>query len=293
MDNPPSGFLNINKPCGPSSHDIISQLRRITGIRRIGHTGTLDPLATGVLPVCIGRATRLSEYLFGADKRYRAWIRLGESTNTYDSEGESLVRADCSHVTRVDIEVTLALFLGEVCQTVPRFSAVKRGGRKLYEMARKGEEFTPPSRTVQIHELHLLAWQPPDLNLDILCSAGTYIRSLAHDIGQQLAVGAHLTALERVTSGFFHLVNAIPPEYLERSPDWTAALIPPHLPFAAWLQLDLTVEESIAIRNGRPIKQKQPYTDDQQAITLYKGQLVAIVKALDSAWKPIKVLQPN
>lgn len=288
----PAGFLNIHKPSGPTSHDIVASVRRVTGIRRIGHAGTLDPLATGVLPLCVGRATRLSEYLLGADKRYRARVRLGESTNTYDAEGETTSRADASGITRDDVLSALCQFRGLIEQTAPRYSAIKHGGRKLYELARAGENFTPPSRSVCISELALRAWQPPELELETLCTAGTYIRSLAHDLGAALGVGAHLVALERVGSGRFQVADAIRPAALECTPDWRSHLIPPEWPFADWLKLSLNVAETAAIRNGRSIVSEQAADKGQLALAMRAGQLIAVLKALDSGWKPIKVLLP-
>ena len=288
----PAGFLNIHKPRGPTSHDIITRLRRITGIRRIGHTGTLDPLATGVLPICVGRATRLSEYLLGADKRYRAWLRLGESTSTYDTEGEITSIADASHITRDDVLSTLSQFHGQIEQTVPKYSAIKRGGRKLYELARAGKNFTPPSRSVRIHELTLLTWQPPELELETLCSAGTYIRSLAHDLGMALDVGAHIVSLERVTSGRFQIMDGIRPAVLEGISDWRTHLLPPEWPFADWLKLSLNATEAAAVRNGQSIVSEQAIAKGELALAMSAGQLIAVVRALDSSWKPIKVLLP-
>lgn len=286
------GFLNINKPSGPTSHDVISQLRQITGIRRLGHTGTLDPLATGVLPICVGRATRLSEYLLGADKRYRAWIRLGESTSTFDAEGETTSSSEAFHLSKDEILVVLSEFLGQIIQTVPMYSAIKRGGTRLYELARKGIHFSPPKRTVKIHDLTLIDWQPPDLKLDIFCTSGTYIRSLAHDIGLRLGVGAHLTALMRLASGPFQLSNSVLPAALEASSDWSTYLIKPEWPFRDWPQLSLSIHEASSIRNGQKIVSKQRSIEGSLALAMFEGQLIAIVKAIDSVWKPVKVLNP-
>lgn len=207
----------IDKPVGPTSFDVVARLRRAARQRRIGHGGTLDPIASGVLPVFLGRATRLARFSSDAGKEYRATIRLGVETTTYDSEGETVAVADASHVSRSTVEAALDGFKGEIDQQPPMYSAIQIGGQRLYELARKGQEVARPVRRVTIHEIRLIGFQPPDLVIDVVCSKGTYIRSLAHDLGSALGLGAHLSGLRRTRSGAFTVDQAVPLEAVERT----------------------------------------------------------------------------
>jgi len=202
------GFLIIDKPRGVTSHDVVQRVRRALHVKQVGHTGTLDPLATGVLVICVGVATRVSEYLLGHDKAYRATIRLGVETDTYDATGE-VVATHAVNVERADLEEALARFVGPLQQVPPMHSAIKRDGQKLYELARAGIEVEREARPVVIHSIELLGYQAPDVTIDVRCSAGTYIRSLAHDLGAALGTGAHLNALRRTQVGPFGLDQAI------------------------------------------------------------------------------------
>lgn len=203
------GFLNVYKPRGLTSHDVVARLRRITKIKQIGHTGTLDPFAEGVLPICIGRATRLIEYL-ADDKAYEGTIQFGFSTNTYDLEGE-VVNTSQTKVTQEDVERALNGFRGEIEQIPPVFSAIKVNGKKLYEYARKGEDVEVPSRKVTIYKLELLSFDEETQQARVLieCSKGTYIRSIANDLGEALGVFGHLVKLVRVKAGFFELDTTV------------------------------------------------------------------------------------
>ncbi|MGH2537660.1 MAG: tRNA pseudouridine(55) synthase TruB, partial [Candidatus Promineifilaceae bacterium] len=220
-----AGLLVLDKPAGPTSHDVIQQLRRLTGVRRIGHAGTLDPLASGVLLVCLGRAARLLEYLVGLDKTYWAALRLGQTTDTYDAEGQLTAERPVD-LGRAEIEAALAAFRGPIAQRPPMYSALKLGGRPLYQLARQGLEVERPPRQVMIHSLDLLDWRPPRLELRLACSSGAYIRSLAHDLGQALGPGAHLAALRREAVGDFGLDEATQPDALTPA-GWRADLQPP------------------------------------------------------------------
>ena len=185
------GILIIDKPSGLTSHDVVNRVRRATKIRQVGHAGTLDPMATGVLVVCVGQATRVSEYLLGHDKAYRATIRLGIETNTYDADGEIVATHDVN-VDRAEVERALAQFVGEIQQVPPMYSAIKREGQKLYELARQGIEIERAARSVIVHSIELRDYQAPDATIDVQCSAGTYIRSIAHDLGTALGHGRAL-----------------------------------------------------------------------------------------------------
>ncbi|PZV04918.1 MAG: tRNA pseudouridine(55) synthase TruB [Leptolyngbya sp.] len=205
------GFLNFYKPQGISSHDCVGAVRRLTGIKKVGHGGTLDPLAEGVLPIAVGRATRLLPYL-PEGKAYRAVIRFGLTTTTDDLEGEILTQQAADRLTVEDIAACLPKFEGAIAQVPPAFSAIQVQGQRLYDLARKGRVVTPPSRTVTIHNLAVQHWQPgeqPELTLDIDCGPGTYIRSIARDLGDRLGTGATLAHLTRTRSGGFDASHSL------------------------------------------------------------------------------------
>lgn len=204
------GFLNVYKPKGKTSHDVVAILRRVTKVKQIGHTGTLDPFAEGVLPICIGKATRLIEYL-NEQKVYAGTIQLGKATTTYDIEGEVVKESD-KIVSLEEIETCLKNFEGEILQTPPIYSAIKVNGKKLYEYAREGKEVKILPRKVNIREIKILNYnlEKKQLELYISCSKGTYIRSIAHDLGEMLGTYGYLTKLVRVQAGDFCIDKSIP-----------------------------------------------------------------------------------
>ena len=210
------GIFNLNKPLGMTSHDVVARVRRLAHQRRVGHAGTLDPGASGVLPVCLGQATRVVEYLSESGKRYRATVILGTVTDTYDAEGE-VIRSAPVHVTREELEAALPAFLGPQMQLPPLYSAIKVAGQPLYKLARAGVEVQLQPRPIEIYVLDLIDWQPPALTLDVECSKGTYIRSLAYDLGERLGCGAHLGGLVRLRSGPFTLDESLTLEELARA----------------------------------------------------------------------------
>lgn len=212
------GILLLDKPRGYTSNRALQRAKRLLGAAKAGHTGSLDPLATGVLPLCFGEATKLSQFLLDADKRYRATFQLGVTTTTFDSEGEVLqVRAVA--VDRRGFERTLNNFRGEIEQVPPMYSALKRDGRPLYELARQGQDVERLPRRVWITELVLRSFEGGRAEVDIACSKGTYIRSLAHDIGEQLGCGAHVLELRRTAVGDLTVDQAVTLDWLERMPD--------------------------------------------------------------------------
>jgi tRNA pseudouridine55 synthase len=222
------GLLVIDKPEGPTSHDIVAQVRRLLNTPRVGHTGTLDPMATGVLPLVLGRATRLARFLTSSDKQYRAVVRLGQATETYDRLGETVGPALGVQVTADDIEARLEAFRGEIVQTPPSYSAKKIGGVSAHRLARRGEAVTPAAVTVTVRALTLAAWDGVDtVTLDVRCSAGFYVRSLAHDLGQALGCGAHLAALRRTASGDFTEQAALRLDPLQPDADAARAAVIP------------------------------------------------------------------
>ena len=240
----PSGLLIIDKPAGPTSHDVVDRARRVAGTRRVGHAGTLDPLASGLLLVGVGRATRLIEYLVGLDKVYETTVRLGQATTTYDAEGEVIAEKPVT-VGATASRAALDACRGPIRQRVPPFSAVKRDGQPLYKRARRGETIDLPEREVTIRALDLLAYEPPLLTLRITSSSGTYIRSLAHDLGAARGCGGHVVALRRTAVGRFTLTEAVPLAELSTG-NLAAHLLPPE---AAVIHLPrLEVGESEAMR---------------------------------------------
>ncbi|MEL6344789.1 MAG: tRNA pseudouridine(55) synthase TruB [Myxococcota bacterium] len=199
------GFLVFDKPAGITSHDVVLMLRAVTGIKKIGHTGTLDPFATGALPVAIGPATRLIQYLDEDHKVYDALLSLGVATETGDPEGDPIEQADVPPLTSAEIEAACAMFIGEQMQIPPKYSAIKHKGRPLYAYAREGIDVEIPPRPIRIDRITLLQWAPPRLRLRIVCGKGTYIRALAVDLGRALGTVAHLEQLRREESGPFTL----------------------------------------------------------------------------------------
>jgi tRNA pseudouridine55 synthase len=249
------GILIIDKPAGLTSHDVVKRVRRATQLRQVGHAGTLDPLATGVLVVCVGQATRVSEYLLGHDKAYRAKIRLGIETSTYDAGGEVTATREVN-IDRAEVERTLAQFSGEIQQVPPMVSAIKREGQKLYELARQGIEIEREARAVIVHSIELLDYQAPDATIDVRCSAGTYIRSIAHDLGTAFDTGAHVIELRRTASGPFTIDQAIPLESLEaaaREGQWHTRLHAIDEALSDWPLVVLGEPERIRAVNGAPI----------------------------------------
>lgn len=205
-----NGVLVVDKPAGPTSHDVVDRVRRALHERRIGHTGTLDPFATGVLVLCVGQATRLARFLTQGEKTYEARVRLGQATDTDDCTGEPLGAERPVAVSRARLLEALAALTGEIGQVPPAFSAKSVGGRRLYELARRGVAVERAPSVVSVYALDLQAFESPELALVVRCSAGTYVRALARDLGEALGTGAHLIALRRTCSSGFGLEQAVP-----------------------------------------------------------------------------------
>jgi tRNA pseudouridine55 synthase len=213
------GYLNINKPQGWSSTDVVRKLKGITRAKKIGHGGTLDPLATGVLPICVGSATRFADTVLLGTKSYRITMVLGSSTNTYDSTGEVTAEADWSKVTREDVIASLDEFRGKFDQIPPMFSALHHNGKRLYELARKGIEVERPARPVETMSLDVVEFNAPEVVIDVECGHGFYARTLAHDIGERLGTHAHLTNLVRTHAGAFNLEDTVTIEQVSEAAD--------------------------------------------------------------------------
>lgn len=286
------GLIIVDKPVGPTSHNIVTLVRRGTKIRKVGHAGTLDPRASGVLVLCLGAATRLSEYLSTSTKTYEAVVRWGASTRTYDSDGE--VTHSTGKVPSLrQIEALLPEFVGEIDQSPPPFSAIKVGGKKAYDLARSGEEVDLTPRKVHIHRLEIRSYRPPDLSLLVECSAGTYIRSLAHDLGERLGMGAHLASLRRTKAGPFTLEEAVALPRLEVSfltGKWEQYVRPAvdALPEFPSIQLDAEALEKV--RFGHRIPAEPGSSGMAKAVTP-EGELVAVLEAVEGGteWHPRKV----
>lgn len=297
---PMDGIAVINKAAGMTSHDVVARVRRLIGQRRVGHAGTLDPAATGVLPVLLGHATRVAEYLSDSGKAYRATIRFGVQTTTYDAEGDITGEAPVD-LTLEGIERALPDFLGEQDQLPPVFSAIKRGGIPLYARARAGEAIDVVPRRIRIDALRVIAWTRPDLTLDVECGKGTYIRSLAHDLGQRLGPGAHLAGLVRTRSGPFTLGQAITLEELDTAladGSWRDRLFATDEALLEWRAAILGEHNSARLRTGQRIRFERHPTAllpvEDELIRAYStdGRFLGIMRwsGADQDWRPHKTL---
>jgi len=250
------GIININKPPGKTSFSVVAVIKRLSGERRVGHAGTLDPAATGVLPVCLGRGTRFIEFLVDTTKSYRACIELGVTTDTYDGEGRITREADPSNIRREQVLSALEAFRGSIEQTPPMFSAVKHHGQPLYKLARAGIEVERKSRIAQIHRLELVGWQPPLVTLEVECGKGTYIRSLAHDLGRDLGCGAYLKSLVRTRCGIFEVESAVDMPRLEeafRYGYWTNFVYPVDMMLRHQVAVVVNSDTEATIRQGKGV----------------------------------------
>lgn len=293
--NNTDGVLIIDKPGDWTSHDVVAKTRGLTRIRQIGHAGTLDPMATGVLVLCIGKATRLLEYLIGQPKSYQAEITLGSATDTYDAEGEVTARRPVPDLTTDDLEQALVPFRGEIMQVPPAYSAIKRDGVASYTRARRGEDVQLEPRPVTIYGLDLLAFDGVTLQLYVTCSAGTYIRSLAHDLGAALGCGAHLSALRRSAVAGFTLEQATTLERLAAAAaigQWTQFLLPPDSAVAHLPMVVLPSESVTHLLHGRSVPAEAGEANGPVRAYDTVGNLLAIVSYQPSrrTWKPLKVL---
>ena len=208
--DPFDGILIVDKPAGPTSHDVVDCIRRRFAFKKVGHGGTLDPAATGLLIILLGRGTRLSERFMSSDKTYEGTLRLGMSTDTQDAEGRPIREADPSGVTQEQLLAEMGRFKGDLYQIPPMVSAIKQGGVPLYKMARRGQEVERQPRLIHIYEFRLLGFETPRATFILRCTKGTYVRTICHDIGEALGCGAHLEQLRRTASGAFDVSRAIP-----------------------------------------------------------------------------------
>ncbi len=302
--------INIYKPKGITSHDVVSRLRRIYGLKKIGHLGTLDPLAEGVLPLCLGQATRLIEY-FPSGKRYTAEVTLGQTTTTLDSEGEVLSEVDCSNLdlSEVRLESVLAQFRGIIQQQVPLYSAVHVGGKKLYELARQGKTADLPVREAVIDALTCLSIDRgtpahPVLTLDIQCGSGTYIRSLARDIGEALGCGAYMSGLVRTEHGQFKVADSVALDTLQQSETPAAYLQDPSVYLGLPMLPLANEQEAQKLWNGMKVL---PSADYESAVgntglklkpnalylATWQDKPLGVVQCVSHWLKPVKIFHLN
>ncbi len=291
------GILVVAKEPGPTSHDIVALIRRLTGVKRVGHGGTLDPFAAGVLPVFVGHATRLVEYHLTDDKEYRALVCFGARSTTDDLDGE-LTPTDGPTLTRRAVEEALEGFRGTIDQTPPDYSAVRVAGRKAYELARHGEKPTLKARTVTIHRLELTGWDDTDparpvATIEVRCSAGTYIRAIARDLGESLGSGAYLGALTRTASGPFHIDAARPLDELRTALTdgrVNEVLLPMDTGLDSYPSLTLTDTDVASLARGQYVR-RSPEAPEEGLVRVRdgSGRLVAIARAERGQLKPEKV----
>lgn len=257
---PLDGILLFDKPQGMSSNQALQKVRWLFQAEKAGHTGSLDPLATGLLPICFGEATKFSQHLLDADKVYRARMRLGQKTTTADAEGEVIAEQPVPRLTRAEIDAVLTNFRGNLTQVPSMFSALKKDGRPLYELARQGIEVEREARSIRIDRLDILQVEPEFWDIEVACSKGTYIRNLVEDIGDALGCGAHVAALRRLASGPFSLHGGVTLEDLERLAGeggleaLDRLLLPPWAAVDDYPKLELTETASFYLLRGQPVQ---------------------------------------
>ncbi len=288
-----NGIFNVNKPAGMTSHDVVATIRRASQAPRVGHAGTLDPLATGVLLICMGQGTRIAEYLSDHDKKYRARIRLGVETDTYDAAG-TVIAEQPVHVTRDQVETALQGFVGKLSQAPPAYSAIKQAGVPLYKLARQGVEVETAPRQVEIYSIGLLDFAPPEVEIEVHCSKGTYIRSLAHDLGEKLGCGAHITALARTAIGHFTLEDSVGLEPLREALVQGYAGQFLHPLDEALLDFEaIVVEPDVAkrLQQGNPLTSERDHLTPLLRVYSQSGQLIGLLERGETPglWKPKKV----
>ena len=274
----------MDKPAGPTSHDVVARVRRVFGIRAVGHAGTLDPFATGLLVLVLGAATRLARFVEAEPKTYLATARLGVRTATDDATGEVVERTEPAAWPPVAaVERELERFVGTQPQRPPAYSAKLVGGQRSYRLARKGADVALEPVEVTVHRIGLTDYRPPLVSFRATVSSGTYVRALGRDLGTALGTGAHLTALRREAIGGFHVAQAVPLDRLE-----SGALIPPESLVARLAQVELRDDETVAVSHGRAVLRDSPTTGE--AALLAGGRLVAVARAVPGGWHPSVVL---
>lgn len=289
-----SGVVLLDKPLGLSSNQAMQRVKHLYQAEKAGHTGSLDPLATGLLPICLGEATKFANFLLDADKTYLATVKLGITTTSADAEGEVIAQKPVD-VTLQQVESVLHQFIGDIEQTPPIYSALKVDGKPLYAYARAGQEVEIKSRYVSIHQIHLEHFEADELVFTVTCSKGTYIRTLAQDIGAKLGCGAHLKGLRRLTSGTFDLQDALPLEVLSELSleELDAKLLPIDIKIQHLPKLTLNAEQTDIIQHGQAIKPNQEIIFNE-FIRLYdmSGEFIGLAqKQADGKLHPKRLLR--
>jgi tRNA pseudouridine55 synthase len=287
---PLDGILVLDKPAGVSSNRALQMVKRLYGAAKAGHTGSLDPLATGVLPLCFGEATKFSQFLLDADKAYESTFVLGVATDTGDAEGQVLETIDASAVTEADVAVALEAFRGEIEQVPSMYSALKHQGQPLYKLARQGKEVERKARRVVIKRLELRAFRAgthPEVDIYLECSKGTYVRSIAEDLGRMLICGAHVTQLRRTRAGAFGIGDSVTMATLEalhahdRVAELDALLLPADAAVAGLPLVRLSVSGGFYIRQGQPVLVPNAPCDGMVRVALETGEFLGIGEILD------------
>jgi tRNA pseudouridine55 synthase len=286
------GVLVVDKPPGMTSHDVVDEVRRLFGTRKVGHAGTLDPDATGVLVLGLGRSTRLLDYARLGPKRYLAEASFGVSTSTQDSSGEELARRACTF-TKSDLVAALPKFSGAIEQVPPMVSAVRVGGERLHTKARRGEVVERAARPVVVHELKLLSFcdsncgreSEPHATFEVCCSAGTYVRTLVHDLGGALGCGAHLSSLRRIEAAGFEVAEAVPLAGLER-----AHLLPALEALRGMPRIEVSDEDAARVRNGGPVRVAREPEGAERIAVVHEGVLLGVYRRESSRWVAERVV---
>jgi tRNA pseudouridine55 synthase len=281
-----NGVLLLDKPVGMTSNEALQRVKRLYGARKAGHTGSLDPLATGLLPLCLGEATKVSAFLLDADKRYQVRARLGVITRTADAEGEIIATAPWEGVEEACIRALLPRFTGEIEQLPPMYSAVKHKGERLYNLARQGIEVEREPRRITIYRLELTEWAPPELSLDVHCSKGTYVRTLAEDLGNAAGCGAHVSGLRRTGVGPYGadgLVTMVQVEAAaqEGYPVLDALLLPMQSALAHWPELRVSDDAAYYMKQGQPVLVPQAPSRGWVRLYTKNGQFLGVGSILD------------
>ena len=293
------GIMLIDKPAGMTSHDVVDFLRGQLKIRRVGHTGILDPNATGLMLMLIGKGTKFSSFLTYMPKRYVARFVFGAATDTFDTEGKIVSRAEPGDLKRADFERILQGFLGEIEQVVPPFSAAKRDGVPLYKLARKGKTITPRHKMVKIDNIEIVEFDWPEVALDISCSPGTYVRSMAHQMGEIAGCGAHLKNLRRLKVGHFHVSAALTPEEVSRTDDLSRIIRPLKDALPMNPAIHIKPQYYGAVLTGRPLVKKyiaeSNYSGDGDILSMLLGpdDNVLALARLNMLWRAIDRLGPS
>ena len=296
------GIINVYKEKGYTSHDVVAKLRGIAGQKKIGHTGTLDPDAEGVLPVCLGKATKVCELLTDKDKTYRAVLFLGQTTDTQDASGTVLETSDVSNLNEVQVTEAVQSFVGEYAQIPPMYSALKVGGKKLYELAREGKTVERKARNVMIHSIKILRVDLPRVEMEVSCSKGTYIRTLCHDIGEKLGVGGCMESLLRVQVGRFVLADSLRLSEIQKAKEdgnLEKILQPIDSVFEQYRAVQIRLDQEKRLQNGNSFRKPdrlQNY-DDQEMVRVYdsNGHFAAVYRYVekDHEFRIVKMfLQP-